>query len=83
MSGLTRIKERLSSYASPLDLGLGAGGFLIVVLLPLFMSFENDVFGYGTGIGPAGGDGGLRQTSGNEAITFPDPALQAISSLFA
>src|SRR5947208_202494 len=47
------------------------------------MSLEKDVSGYGTGIGPAGGDGGVRQTSGNAAITLPSPALQAISSPLA
>src|SRR5262249_558738 len=35
------------------------------------------------GSGPAGGGGGVKQTSGNDAITLPPPALQAISSPFA
>jgi hypothetical protein len=47
------------------------------------MSLEKDVSGYGTGMGPAGGDGGLRQTSGKDAMTLPSPALQAISSPLA
>ena len=56
---------------------------MMTVLLPFCMSLAKDVSGYGTGIGPAGGDGGLRQTSGNVAMTLPSPALQAISSVFA
>src|SRR6266446_5054837 len=56
---------------------------IITVLLPFCISLEKEVSGYGIGTGPAGGDGGLRQTSGNAAITLPSPALQAISSPFA
>src|SRR5262249_41659964 len=56
---------------------------ILTVVLPFFISFEKDELGYGTGTGPAGGEGGLRHTSGNAAITLPSPALQAISSPFA
>jgi hypothetical protein len=52
-------------------------------LLPFCMSFEKDVSGYGTGMGPAGGGGGVKHTSGKAAVTLPSPALQAISSSLA
>ncbi|ESY17465.1 hypothetical protein X750_23245 [Mesorhizobium sp. LNJC394B00] len=46
---------------------------------PDFRLLENEVSGYGIGIGPAGGDGGDMQTSGNRAIDLFMPFSAAIS----
>lgn len=43
------------------------------------MSDAIPVFGYGIGIGPAGGDGGLRQTSGKANGDLLSAALHEIS----
>jgi hypothetical protein len=52
-------------------------------LLPLAVSLAFEKFGYGIGIGPAGGLGGDRQTSGIAAKDlFPD-AFPDISREFA
>jgi hypothetical protein len=56
---------------------------IFTVLLPSLVSEARPVFGYGTGIGPAGGDGGLRQTSGNAAADLPSAALQVMERLLA
>ena len=66
-----------------LSLSITSLPLIFTVLLPFFISFEKDVLGYGTGTGPAGGEGGLRQTSGKAAMTFPSPDLHEISMPFA
>ena len=56
-------------------------GFFLILTVnePFFMSLENDELGYGIGIGPAGGDGGLMHTSGKSATVLLLLALQEIS----
>src|SRR5262245_5443573 len=53
------------------------------LLLPSFRSADFEVFGYGMGTGPAGGGGGLRQTSGIAATHWCEVAAPAISIEFA
>jgi hypothetical protein len=56
---------------------------IFTVVLPSVVSDAIEVTGYGMGTGPAGGEGGLLQVSGNAAMTFPLLALQETSLLFA
>ena len=71
--------------SSPSDLGNEAlfSTFIFLFLSLIFfepdwVSFEDDVFGYGIGTGPAEGEGGVLATSGGKALVFPPLCLLVI-----